>query len=52
MAILAAGIAAAGVVLGLALSYNFDVPGGPAIVLVLATAAIAAVLARPLGRQR
>jgi zinc transport system permease protein len=43
MAGMAAAIAVVGVVLGLALSFRVDVPGGPAIVLVLATAALGAI---------
>ena len=43
MAALAAGIAAAGVILGLLLSFRVDVPGGPALVLVLATMALGAL---------
>lgn len=51
MAILAAAIAVAGVLTGLVLSFHYDVPGGPAIVLVLAVAAVTSVLARPRGRE-
>lgn len=36
MALLAAALAAAGVIAGIQLSVSFDIPGGPAIVLVLA----------------
>ena len=43
MAGLAALIAMAGVILGLGLSFRIDVPGGPAIVLVLATASLGAI---------
>ncbi len=43
MALLAAVIAAIGVCLGLLLSFRIDVPGGPAIVVVLAAAALAAI---------
>lgn len=43
MAVLAAVIAAVGVCLGLLLSFRIDVPGGPAIVVVLATAALGAI---------
>jgi zinc transport system permease protein len=43
MAALAAAISAVGVCIGLALSFRIDVPGGPAIVLVLATAALGAL---------
>jgi zinc transport system permease protein len=39
MAILAAAIAALSVVLGISLSLNFDVPGGPSIVLFMAVIA-------------
>ncbi len=51
MALLAAGTAVIGVVLGLMLSLSLDVPGGPAIVLVLAVAALGA-LALAGGRRR
>jgi zinc transport system permease protein len=51
MALLAAGTAVIGVVLGLMLSLSLDVPGGPAIVLVLAAAALGA-LALAGGRRR
>jgi len=52
MAALAATIAAAGVVAGLALSYKLDVPGGPAIVLALAAMAAGALVASALsGRE-
>lgn len=37
MALLAAGIAMIGVLAGIQLSLSFDIPGGPAIVMVLAT---------------
>ena len=40
MAILAAGIAAASVVAGLALSATYDIPSGPAIVLVMSACAV------------
>ena len=43
MAVLAAMIAAVGVCLGLLVSFRIDVPGGPAIVVVLATAALGAI---------
>jgi zinc transport system permease protein len=51
MAALAAAISVTGVILGLLLSFRIDVPGGPAIVLVLAAAALAA-LATAGGRRR
>jgi zinc transport system permease protein len=44
MVALAAGIGVAAVAAGIGLSYAADVPGGPAIVLVLATVAIASVV--------
>ena len=45
MAMLSAMVAAAAVVAGLALSLNADIPGGPAIVVVLATMAGVALAA-------
>jgi zinc transport system permease protein len=45
MAVLAAVIAAVGVLGGLALSFSYDVPGGPSIVVVLATLAAASLAA-------
>ena len=51
MAALAALIAVVGVLLGLWISFASDVPGGPAIVLVLAGAAITSVLVKPQGRR-
>ena len=51
MALYATLIAVAGVGLGLMLSFRIDVPGGPAIVLVLATVALGA-LATAGGRRR
>jgi zinc transport system permease protein len=52
MAILAAVIAAAGVVGGLALSFRLDVPGGPAIVVVLAAIATLSLLSAVARRAR
>lgn len=46
MALIAATIAAASVVAGLALSATSDVPAGPAIVLVMSAAAAASIIAR------
>lgn len=43
MAVMAAGIAAASVVAGLSLSSVYDVPSGPAIVLVMAACAVASL---------
>lgn len=51
MALYAAAIAMVAVLIGLALSFRLDVPGGPAIVLVLAAAALGA-LAWAGGRRR
>lgn len=51
MAIMAAVFGCVGVAAGLALSFAYDVPGGPAIVLVLALFAIAAVIVKPQGRR-
>lgn len=45
MAMIAAGVAVVGVLLGLELSVRSDAPGGPAIVLVLAIAALASLVA-------
>lgn len=45
MALLAASVAVAGVLAGLALSARSDAPGGPAIVLVLAIMALASLIA-------
>lgn len=52
MAVLAAVIGVAGVLGGLGVSFWLDVPGGPAIVLVLAVLALSAVTLRPAGRAR
>ena len=52
MAVLAATIGVAGVLGGLGLSFWLDVPGGPAIVLVLAALALSSVTLRPAGRAR
>lgn len=52
MAGLAAAIGVAGVLGGLGLSFWLDVPGGPAIVLVLAVLALSSVTLRPAGRAR
>jgi zinc transport system permease protein len=43
MVLLAAGIASGSVCLGMALSFRIDVPGGPAIVVVLAIAALGSI---------
>ena len=51
MAVLAALVAVASVLLGLGLSVNFDVPGGPAIVLVMALIAGLSVASAALGRR-
>lgn len=45
MAIAAAGIGAVGVLAGLTVSFTWDIPGGPAIVLMLAMMALTSVLA-------
>ncbi|HEY8127353.1 MAG TPA: metal ABC transporter permease, partial [Hyphomicrobium sp.] len=45
MAVLAAGIAVLGVILGLWLSLSSDVPGGPSIVIALCTIAAISLLA-------
>lgn len=50
MAALAAAIAAASVLLGIALSLNFDVPGGPSIVLFMALIAGLSVASAALAR--
>lgn len=50
MALLAAVIAVAGVLAGLQLSLSFDVPGGPAIVLVLAIISATSLLGMAVGR--
>lgn len=52
MAVLAAIIAAAGVLGGLALSFRLDVPGGPAIVVVLAAIATLSLLSAVVRRTR
>jgi zinc transport system permease protein len=52
MAVIAAGIAAASVVAGLSLSSLYDVPSGPAIVLVMAACAVASMAAAGLRRPR
>ena len=49
MAMLAAAVGVAGVVGGLTLSYRVDVPGGPAIVVVLSVIAFASLILR--GRR-
>ncbi|WP_439543279.1 metal ABC transporter permease [Hyphomicrobium sp.] len=51
MAILAALIAAVSVLLGLGLSVNFDVPGGPAIVVFMAIIAGLSVASAALARR-
>ncbi|HEX2841477.1 metal ABC transporter permease [Hyphomicrobium sp.] len=51
MAILAAAIAAVSVLLGIALSLNYDVPGGPAIVLFMAVIAGLSVTQAAVGRR-
>jgi len=51
MAVLAALIAALSVVLGIALSLRFDVPGGPSIVLFMAVIAGLSVASAALARQ-
>ncbi len=51
MAILAAVIAAASVLLGIGLSLNFDVPGGPSIVLFMAVIAGLSVASAAIGRR-
>ena len=51
MAVLAAAIAAASVILGIALSLNFDVPGGPSIVLFMAVIAGLSVGSAALARR-
>ena len=43
MALIAASIAASSVVAGLALSFTYDIPSGPSIVLLMATCAIASL---------
>lgn len=52
MAILAAVIAAVGVLAGLALSFSYDVPGGPSIVVVLAALAGASLAATAVRTAR
>jgi zinc transport system permease protein len=52
MAILAAVIAAVGVLAGLALSFSYDVPGGPSIVVVLAALAGASLAATAVRMAR
>jgi zinc transport system permease protein len=51
MALLAATIAATSVVLGIAMSLNFDVPGGPSIVLFMAVIAGFSVGSAALARR-
>ena len=51
MAILAAAIAALSVALGISLSLNFDVPGGPSIVLFMAVIAGLSVAFAALTRR-
>lgn len=51
MAFLAAAIAAISVILGLTLSLNFDVPGGPSIVLFMALIAAISVTSAALTRR-
>jgi zinc transport system permease protein len=51
MAALAAVFAVAGVLGGLALSFRLDVPGGPAIVLVLAALALASLVTHAVRRR-
>ena len=51
MAILAAAIAAVSVMIGISLSLNFDVPGGPSIVLVMAVIAGVSVTSAALARH-
>jgi zinc transport system permease protein len=51
MALLAAAVAALSVVLGIALSLNFDVPGGPSIVLVMAVIAGLSVASAAFARR-
>lgn len=51
MAVLAAAIAALSVVLGIALSLNFDVPGGPSIVLFMAVIAGISVASAAFARR-
>jgi len=51
MALLAALVAAASVVLGITLSLNFDVPGGPSIVLFMAVIAGFSVASAALRRN-
>jgi zinc transport system permease protein len=52
MVIIAAIIGSAGAALGLALSMSIDVPGGPAIVLVLAAASLLAIAWNARGGNR
>jgi zinc transport system permease protein len=52
MAILAAVIAAAGVLGGLAMSFALDVPGGPSIVVVLAALAAVSLGGTAIGLAR
>jgi zinc transport system permease protein len=51
MAILAAAVAALSVILGISLSLNFDVPGGPSIVLLMAVIAGLSVAFAALARR-
>jgi zinc transport system permease protein len=51
MALLAAAIAALSVILGISLSLNFDVPGGPSIVLFMAVIAGVSVGSAALARR-
>jgi zinc transport system permease protein len=52
MVLVAAIVGAAGVLTGLGLSLNFDVPGGPAIVLVMTVAAATAIVAHRVLQPR
>jgi len=52
MAMLAALAATAGAMLGLAMSWRYDTPGGPSIVLVLALAATMSIVYTQLVRRR
>ena len=46
MALIAALIAAASVIAGLALSASWDVPAGPAIVLIMSAAAAVSIISQ------
>ncbi len=52
MALLAAGVAVISVGLGLLLSFRADIPGGPAIVVVMAALAVASIAVRSTGVRR